>query len=54
MGLGGAFYAIVVGSLTSVMIEQNSKEDETKNKLKAIEVFFEDQKTKQMNKLKSL
>ena len=54
MGLGGAFYAIVVGSLTSVMIEQNSKEDQTFNKLKAIEAFFEDQKMKQQEKLRQI
>jgi hypothetical protein len=36
MALGSAFYAIQVGSLTSVMIEQNSKEDHTINKLKAL------------------
>ena len=46
MALGSAFYAIQVGSLTSVMIEQNSKEDQTINKLKALQKFFEDQKLK--------
>lgn len=46
MALGSAFYAIQVGSLTSVMIEQNSKEDHTINKLKALQKFFEDQKLK--------
>jgi hypothetical protein len=36
MGIGGAFYAIVVGSLTSVMIESNQIEDQITNKKKAL------------------
>ena len=39
MLLGAAFYSVVVGSLTSVIIDSNSSEEEMNRKLKALEVF---------------
>lgn len=39
MLLGAAFYSVVVGSLTSVIIDSNSMDEELNRKLKALELF---------------
>lgn len=39
MLLGAAFYSVVVGSLTSVIIDSNSVEEELHRKIRALEVF---------------
>jgi hypothetical protein len=39
MTLGAAFYTVVVGSLTSVIIDSNSVDEELNRKLKALEMF---------------
>ena len=39
MLLGAAFYSVVVGSLTSVIIDADSADQELNRKLKALELF---------------
>ena len=39
MLVGAAFYSVVVGSLTSVIIDSNSVDEELNRKLKALEAF---------------
>ena len=39
MLLGAAFYSVVVGSLTSVIIDSNSVDEELNRKLRALELF---------------
>jgi voltage-gated potassium channel Kch len=39
MLIGAALYSVVVGSLTSVIIDANSVDEELNRKLKALEVF---------------